>query len=292
MVNYLRLGRTQRETRGRVMQRHRKRGRNSDVRLTWGAGILPRKAETAHFAVVGTTGSGKTLTIERMMRETLLPDIGVVPDQRALIFDEKQEVMSFLSGLDLRCPVVTLNPFDARGAEWDIGIDINSPAAARQLARILITDDGQGDKFFVLGPRDVLTEVVMGLIRFKPRTWTLKDLVLATRSRRAIERLLSMTASGRDIFESYFGDDRTGMNVLVAIRSRLAELEPVAALWSRSRTSVSLEDWARGSFVLVMASNETCSLVAGCFESRDLSPHRGHSSESEGIGQPSVLVLP
>ncbi len=242
--------------RGRVLRTHPRKGDTKDGRIWWGGSVLPREAETTHFLIVGTSGSGKTLSMKRMMR-TVLPDIGVVPDQRAIVYDAKQDVLSFLTGLGLNCPVVTLNPFDVRGASWDMAKDIRSPSAARQLAKILVPDEqGGGNQFFTLGARDLLAEVVMTFIRQVPDEWTLRDLVLTTRSLESLKSVLSMTESGGRLFESYFGDERTGLNVLATLRTRLAELEPVAALWSRSSNSVSLEEWASGEFVLVLASNE------------------------------------
>ena len=242
--------------RGRVLRTHPRKGDPKDGRIWWGGSVLPREAETTHFLIVGTSGSGKTLSMKRMMR-TVLPDIGVVRDQRALVYDAKQDVLSFLAGLGLKCPVVTLNPFDARGAAWDMAKDIRSPSAARQVAKILVPDEqGGGNQFFTFGARDLLAEVVMTFIRQVPDEWTLRDLVLTTRSIDSLKSVLSMTESGEGLFESYFGDERTGLNVLATLRTRLAELEPVAALWSASTHRVSLEDWASGEFVLVLASNE------------------------------------
>ncbi len=245
----------QEQGRGRVLLR-RPRKTTEEGRIWWGGSVLPKSAETTHFMVVGTTGSGKTLIIKRMMRE-VLPDIGRVPDQRALVYDSKQDVLSFLSGLDLQCPVVTLNPFDARSASWHMSKDITTPSAARQLGKILVPDEQGGNPFFALAARDLLCEVVMTFIRVAPEEWTLRDLVLSARSVEALEQVLSGTTSGKQLFESYFGDERTGCSVLATLRTRLAELEPVAALWSKSERSVSLEEWASGGFVLVLASNES-----------------------------------
>ena len=244
-----------REFRGRVLQSKAKRATNPG-RIWWGGSLLPFEAETTHFMMVGTSGSGKTLSMKRMMR-AVLPDVGVVRDHRALIYDAKQDVLSFLSGLQLECPIVTLNPFDARGVAWDMARDIRTPSAARQLAKILVPGErGGGNQFFALGARDLLAEVVMTFIQRVPDAWTLRDLVLTSRSVDSLEAVLATTSSGQRLFESYFGDERTGRNVLATLRTRLAELEPVAALWSKSSLSVSLDEWAAGEFVLVLASDE------------------------------------
>jgi hypothetical protein len=82
--------------------------------VTWGDVRLPQEAETSHFLAVGTTGSGKSLTLGKLMRQAL-SSARPGSDIRALIYDPKQELMSFLAGLELEVPVLTLNAFDRRG---------------------------------------------------------------------------------------------------------------------------------------------------------------------------------
>ncbi len=245
-----------RQLRGRVLSTGARRG-GAEGRVSWGGGVLPGNAETSHFIVVGTTGSGKTLTVRRTMRE-VLPDIGFEDDQRALIYDAKQDVLAYLSAMGIECPVVTLNPFDARCASWDMASDIRTPSAARQLAKILVpSEKGGGNTFFTLGARDLLAEIVMTLIRTAPDAWTLRDLVLAGRSGEMLETVLSATPSGQRLYDTYFHDERTGMNVLATLRTNMAELEPVASLWQKAEWTVSLEDWVSGNFILVLGSDES-----------------------------------
>ena len=87
---------------------------------------------------MGTTGAGKTLLLHRLMR-SVLPTIGkrrldgISLDRRALVYDAKGDVLSALHEM-ADCRIVTLHPFDARGAAWDMARDITSPAAALQAA--------------------------------------------------------------------------------------------------------------------------------------------------------------
>ena len=242
------------EKQARRMERDAKK--DCDRRVRWGGHLLPREAETAHFLCVGTTGSGKTLTIKNLMR-SVLPDVGRVPDQRALVYDAKQDVLSFLGSLNLQVPVVTLNPFDARGAAWAMGRDVTTVATALQVAEGLVPQERGANRFFSDAARDVVTATQLAFMQLAPGNWGLSDLLLAIDGRGELEAILSTTDRGRKTFALYFSEERTAANILATIRSRLAPLEPIAALWQRSSHSLSLAEWSRGQSVLVLGNDES-----------------------------------
>jgi len=223
--------------------------------VSWGGERLPTAAETSHFLVVGTTGSGKSLTLGLLMREALE---GACPgeDKRALIYDAKTDVAGFLSGLSLDIPVTLLNPFDERSSQWDMSADITSPATALQVAATFIPEEqGSSNRYFTDAARDLLREVMMSFISFGC-AWTLRDIMLAMRSRERLQEVLGRTTEGMELFALHSGDSRAFQSVLSTARSRLAPFEPIAALWHRAREKVSLCDWARGEMVLVLGNDE------------------------------------
>ena len=67
----------------------------------------------SHFLVTGATNTGKTI-IQRMLMQSALKSIYLGQDQRAIVFNAKQDVLSILAGMKLDCPIITLDPFDAR----------------------------------------------------------------------------------------------------------------------------------------------------------------------------------
>ena len=232
--------------RGRRLETPRRRGKG---RVSWGKGVVPSEAETSHFLILGTTGSGKTFAMRRMMREVLSENAC-----QALVYDAKGEAPPFLEELGL--PWVTFQPFAEDGVAWDIAADIDTHAAARQLARILVPEERAGaNSFFTFAARDLLSEVVVTLQRLG-NPWGLHDLVFETRSRKRIDSLLHATMSGSELAENYFADERTGGNVLMTLRARLADLEPVAEAW-QGKEARSLRSWLHGNFVLVLASDES-----------------------------------
>ena len=224
--------------------------------VSWGGRSLDPRAATSHFLILGTTGSGKTLTINQLMRKELAA-IGRGNDTRALIYDAKQDNLSFLASLGLNVDVVTMNPFDSRCFAWDIARDITTPAAALQLASILIPEENSSNRFFSDAARDLLTGVTIALIQRASGTWTLRDIVFAMRRRERMEELLRSSYQGDDLIDAYFREEKTLHNIISTLRSRLAPFEPIAAMWDRAKGRVSLEEWTRGEFVLVLSSNES-----------------------------------
>ena len=224
--------------------------------ISWGGVQLPAGAENSHFLVVGTTGSGKSLTLGRLMREAL-EGTGTGEDKRALIYDAKTDVASFLATLSLAIPVVYLNPFDKRSSQWDMSADITSPASALQVASIFVPEEsGSSNRYFTDTARDLLREVMMSFVSAGCE-WTLRDIMLAMRSKERLREVLERTPEGAELLTLHTGDSRAFQSVLSTARSRLAPLEPIAALWHRAKEKVSLRDWVRGGMVLVLGNDES-----------------------------------
>ena len=248
-----------RNRRGRKLVSEREASRaakNHDGPITWGGARLPVGAETTHFLCVGTTGSGKSLTLGRLMREAL-EGATLGSEKRALVYDPKTEMASELAKLDMDLPVAFLNPFDRRSAEWDMSADVTSPVTALQVASILIPEEKtSANRYFTDTARDLLAELMLCFVA-SGSSWSLRDVVLGMRSKDRLEEILSTTERGTELFEMHAGDSRAFHNVLSTARSRLAPFEPVAALWARAETKVSLRDWIRGEMVLVLGNDDS-----------------------------------
>ncbi len=258
-INFFRTSR--REHRGRRLLTDREAAKKESrskgakgSRITWGGVNLPREAETSHFLAVGTTGSGKSLTINNLMRQALR-DAQPGSDVRALVYDSSKEIMPFLSTLNLEIPVVILNPFDKRCAAWDMASDVTGPATALQIAASLIPEErgGSGNPYFSDTARDLLKEVMLSFSATGEQ-WGLSDVLFTMRSPIRLEEVLAQTEEGREVFCLHSKEPRAFYNVLSTARSRLAPFEPAAAAWSRASHKVSLRDWANREMVLVLSS--------------------------------------
>lgn len=267
LVGYLgarRLGRLLRKMRyrrGARLTKERPKIRRGEV-LAWGNGYVSAAQATSHFLVVGTTGSGKSLLQRRLMVKPLRA-ITAGSDQRAVIFDAKQDVAAYLRHIGVTAPVLSLNPFHTSSEHvttvaWDIARDITSPARAQNLASSLVpAEKGGTNRYFTDAARQVVAGVVESFIRHSGGTWTFSDLVYTTLSQARIEAVLQRDADGRDVLAGFFGDSRTAYQVFTSVCSKMAYYKPVAALWQRAAATLSIREWLTSSSILLLGANAT-----------------------------------
>jgi hypothetical protein len=229
--------------------------RPGESRLPWGGIRLPCSAASAHFAVVGATGSGKTLTL-RLLMQAVLPTIRPGSRSRALVYDAKQDVLSQLAGMNVTCPIHLVHPLDVRGVAWDLAADCRAPATAMQLASILIPAEEGPNRFFTDAARDLLTGALISLHRTLPGQWVLRDLLLVIRDRERLASLLMRVPEVRDRLQ-YFAEPRTFQNIFSTLAARTAVYEPLAACWDRAAGALSLAGWVQSESILVLGNDES-----------------------------------
>ncbi|MBL9171423.1 MAG: type IV secretion system DNA-binding domain-containing protein [Verrucomicrobiales bacterium] len=249
---------TARHHRGRVLRAAREVQQSLgrvDEGFQWGRCLLPARVAYGHLAVVGATGSGKTL-LQRLLMQSVLPHIGTHPGQRALIYDAKQDILGLLGGMDLRCRIDLLNPLDSRSVAWDLAADVTSPAAAWQAATLLIpkaTHDA--NPFFSNAARHLLYGVLLAFMLHAPLKWTLRQLVLVLRQERLLRSLLANHDATGYLLQ-YFEHPSTFQNILSTLLTRMAPYEIIAAAWDRSRSKISLRQWVDSDSILVLGNDE------------------------------------
>lgn len=232
--------------------------------VQWGGGVLPASAATTHFLVAGTTGSGKTLLLNTLLG-SVLPFIGKCrPDgrpfnRRALVYDAKGDLLSTLQGA-AGCRVVSLHPFDLRGAAWDLARDITTPAAALQAASLLVPLDrsGSGNPFFPLAAQNLVRGVLLSFQQTVGTDWTFRDLILALRYEERLRQVLEKVPEGRAVLDQFFQVGETLQGVRAMLATKTAPFEVIAAAWDAATERVSLQEFLEGEFVLVLGNDETC----------------------------------
>lgn len=193
----------------------------------------------------------------RHTKERVEPKTYSGEGHRALIYDAKVDILSLLHGMGLKCPIEILNPFDVRATAWDIAKDVTSPVTARQFATVLIPEDKNASQpFFANAARDIIGQVLLTLIQIKPGEWTLRDLLLAVQSKKYLIELLNQTPQGKLKAETYLSEERTGLNILSEIATRMAPFEAVAQAWNNCPRQISLTQWVESEAVLVLGNNE------------------------------------
>ena len=223
--------------------------------IRFGRHWLPHRAAYGHIAIVGATGSGKTL-LQRLLMQSVLPRIGTGLDQRALIYDAKQDILPLLGGMDLRCPVTTFHPLDARCAAWDMAADITSPAAALQAATLLVPKAQQdANPFFSNAARHLMYAVLLALMIQAPGRWTLRQLLLVLRSEPLLRLVLRQTEYTQPLLQ-YCAQPATFQNILSTLLTRIAPYEILAAAWDRAEHRLSLRGWLDQESILILANDE------------------------------------
>lgn len=232
-----------------------------DRGVLWGTVRIPSKDATNHFCVVGAVGSGKTLTLQMLMRDQL-PLLKKNSDRRAVIYDPKQDmvpiVASILQDAKVDCPILILNPFDKRGAGWNIAQDVRTPAAARQLAETLVpSNDKESQPFFSNAVRELLAGVVTVFVTTRPEVWTLRDVLLVMRSQELLRSVLESLPYTRHVAANFLdaGDTTVG-SILATVATKLGPFEQVAAAWMHAPQQLSIVKWLSGSEILILGNDE------------------------------------
>ena len=214
---------------------------------------IPLSDTPANFFVMGGIGSGKDISL-RLLMQSALRNIATVRDHRALVFDAKGNMESLLRGLDLRCLVHLLNPFDRRGAAWDIAADITSPTAAMKLAVSLIPgDDLSAQPFFTDAARQLFAAACLSFHEMAPGRWTLRDVRVCAQNRERLHSILARCPESAVAAQSFLSSARHGTNVLATLNAKLHSLEIIAACRQNASNKLSPKRWLTEESVIVLA---------------------------------------
>lgn len=235
------------------------RRHNSTSQLRyWGGTYVPEAVLGPHFQVVGKTRSGKTLTLRLYMQSALTT---IVPgsNRRAIVYDAKGELLPVLKGMDLPCPILSLNPLDAAGFAWDMASDITDPNAAKTVAEVFVPEEQETQKYFPRSARRILEAVLRHLIKNAPGKWNLADVLLILNDVKLLHQIMRSSPASRHLITKYFKPESTFKNTLSTLDTLVSRYETVAACWARAQemgNAISLNDWLRTSSVLVISRNQ------------------------------------
>ena len=225
--------------------------------IRWGEALLPSIAASTHFLIHGTSGSGKSLTLHRLMSD-VLSDMKS-RDCRALVYDAKKDVIPDLGRMQLGVPVLVLNPFDARSVGWQLAEDFTERKHAEALASILVprSQNDNRNPFFSNSVRGLLLEVVVVFMKTNPNDWTLRDVFLAMTNLKRLSAVLRKTDEGRDALDNAFGSEKTTQDMKASISEQLRPLYTLAAAWHFTERKMSLNRWLRTKSILVLPNDDS-----------------------------------
>ncbi len=224
--------------------------------MFWGTFHLPESFGTQHFCIIGSSGSGKSTSLQLLM-QSVLPKISRGPGRRALVYDAKRDIYATLLAIGLHeDQIIILNPFDRRCAAWDMAADITDPATADQIATILAPDEGDPHPFFPKAAQSLVGGLMEAYFYLAQRRWTFRDVVLGLRTDNRLKTILGRCPQTRHLTEKFLpGTGDTQHDIAATIENTMRRLAFVAAAWDRAKTSVSLDQWMRGESVLLLGSN-------------------------------------
>lgn len=231
-----------------------------DPGIQLGPSRIESEAAKGHVLILGATRTGKSLISWSLIR-SVLENFRPGEDKRAVIFDAKQDTLSKLSGLKLRCRIVTLNPFDERCHAWRIAADIRTPAAAQRLAGLLVPRNPRlAQQHWDETLRGLIEELVIAFVSDENRrdVWTFRDLIYAATSHRRAVAILSETPTGRDLIEMSLTDPEHALNVMATVSAKLRPFRIIAALWDaaeRQGRRISIDEWKGEQTILVLGNS-------------------------------------
>ncbi len=222
--------------------------------LLWGDTPLPLDEATSHFLAVGATGSGKT-TIIRLFLQTVFPRFLANGDNRAIVYDAKQDALPLVHAMAPHIDIATLNPFDQRGAAWDIAADVIEPRVAIEIAFTLFPDLHESQPFFTNAVRH-LSYGLMASFMLSEQPWSFADLIRALKSRAALKRILKRHTYTRALLPLYFSEPRLAAHIMSSVATKSLPFEPIAAAWEHAERRVSLRQWAESAQILILPNSE------------------------------------
>lgn len=110
---------------------------------------IPQEAETKHFMITGTTGSGKTNAIHHLLQALRVRGDAVV------VVDTTGGYVSRFYEAETD---TILNPLDARSVRWSLFKECETPSHAQELASLLIPKPSYQSEFWTQSARLMLAE--------------------------------------------------------------------------------------------------------------------------------------
>lgn len=202
--------------------------KNQASDITFDGLPLVRNSEVLHMMFSGTTGSGKTNALHK-----LLPQIRA-KGQKAIIVDLNGTFVSnyYREGKD-----ILLNPLDKRTQHWSPWADCYAASHFDAFTDAMIPDEGLfGDKFWEKSAKTILSCAVEKL-QTNPKTSSLCQIILGT-DLKTMEQFFAGTAAAKLVAES---TDKMSLSVLATLSNQIKSLRYI----QDTSTPFSIRDWLK-----------------------------------------------
>lgn len=194
---------------------------------------LPLARETQHIIYTGTTGSGKTQGIMRLLNAIRTRD----PGARIMIHDTKGDyIQSAPRG-------VLIGPTDARGVAWDIAADISSDLDAELVASVTILETK--DPFWSSAARLVLTGMLLHCRQTHGQNWTWAHLAALLDLPSA--ELQQVLIDAHPVIGRRLDPSKTTDSIMMTVVASLSWIRHLAAAWPDGSRAISVSAWVAGT---------------------------------------------
>lgn len=194
---------------------------------------LPLARETQHIIYTGTTGSGKTQGIMRLLSEIRERN----PDARMMIHDTKGDyIQSAPRG-------VLIGPTDARGGAWHIADDVQTDLDAELVASVVISETK--DPFWSSSARLVLTGMLMHCMQMHGQKWGWPH--LASLLDLPADELQQVLIDAHPVIGRRLEPGKTTDSILITVIASLSWIRHLAAAWPDGSKGISVSRWVAGT---------------------------------------------
>ena len=244
---------------GRVRRENRaalKKYPKTDLKIEMGGIKIPQQRAVNHCLYLGTTGSGKTLNMQLMLKD-IVPYIGTSDQKLCLVFyDAKRTACPMLRGMNKTAKLYNMNFLHAEGYAWRINKDIKTLGHVRTLVAQLAPDQGASREDFW---RTAMIFMLEGLTYFytltAPNDWTLRDVIKGTQSADRLFKILESHPDTARYAEMIRERGRLTFSVMCTIQTYLSIYSVIAALYDHAESegrSISLKEFMEDEGILIL----------------------------------------
>ncbi len=204
-----------------------------------GAQILPEGFLNVHGSLHGTTGTGKSNLLKKLIPWLLKSD------EKIVIYDKG---CSLIDKFYNPKTDIILNPMDVRCANWDIWCEGTSATDFENLAKIIIPQSSNADPFWVESARTIFSATAYQMYKNDPNDCSIEKL-LDTLLRKSVDELHSLLSDTEAATLTSKSIEKTAISIKGVMATFVKSLRYLEGLDKSSlnvgKQRFSITDWVK-----------------------------------------------